>query len=158
MEPSCTKGGEDPCRREAGTPSATSTSPVTHGTPRACRRCGRTHTHTHPSVTCPTSPGCSLPKSPCQQLYFKLLEDAQAASRLLRAPPALQISCFPPGWWAGSADILGQARGAEAGEQMSGDNEALTSPNPLPALEAAQDEGRKGSAASIALIMPEIAA
>lgn len=40
--------GEDPCRREAGTPSATSTSLVT---PRACRRCGRSlWGHTPPSL------------------------------------------------------------------------------------------------------------
>lgn len=153
MEPSCTKGGEDPCRREAGTPSATSTSPVTHGTPRACRRCGRTHTP--PSLRdLPHQPWMLAPQISVSAALFQA---PRGCTSCIPAPPSSH-SCFPPGWWAGSADILGQARGAEAGEQMSGDNEALTSPNPLPALEAAQDEGRKGSAASIALIMPEIAA
>lgn len=77
--------------------------------------------------------------------YFKTLKDAQDASRLLQTLPEPQnapILLFSPRMVGGKRS---HPRPDEVGEQMSADNEVLTSPNPLSELETARGEGRKGS-------------
>lgn len=153
MEPSCTKGA----RQEGGWDSISHLHVPCH--PLDTMRLQEEPVmalpwgHTHPSLHDPDHqlwilPERQLPKSPCQQLYFKLLKDAEMhpssskPSLLCRLPP---FSRFPPGWWAGSAEFHGQAPGTEQESRCLGDNEALTSPIPLPGLGAARGEGRKGS-------------
>lgn len=147
MEPSCTRAGEDPGRgiRERGRDMSShlhmlchprdtlslQKDPVGHSRPPLCDL----H-HQHRVLQAP---------NPQISESAALFREPKGCTRLIPAPPNCRLprfACSPPGWWAGSAAIPGQA---EAGEQMSGDNEALTSPNPLPGLEAARGKGRKGS-------------
>lgn len=87
--------------------------------------------------------------------YFKTLKDAQDASRLLQTLPEPQnapILPFSPRMVGGKRS---HPRPDEAGEQMSADNEVLTSPNPL--SRAGNCAGRGQEGLWIALITPEIA-
>lgn len=119
--------------------------------------------HTRPSLPDPDHQHWRLPKSRCQQLYFKILKDAQDASRLLQTLPALQLApvlLFSPRMVGGKCRHPWPGSGKPKQESRClGGNEALTSPNPLP--RAGKLRGARAGRALqpwIALIMPEIAA